>query len=63
MTEKLIHDPDSVLVGLKLVLIARSISDKEVIRGSGAHRTQRVTARGSKTSPARCYIDIPIKIK
>ncbi|OYT34369.1 hypothetical protein B6U96_13090 [Archaeoglobales archaeon ex4484_92] len=58
-----IRDPEYVLVGLKLVLIARSISNIEVIRGSGAHRTQRVSGRGTKPSPARCYIDIPVRIK
>jgi len=60
---KEIRDPEYVLVGLKLVLIARGISDREIIRGSGAHRTQRVSGRGTKTSPARCYIDIPVRIK
>jgi len=57
-----ISDPEYVLVGIKLVLIARSISDREVVKGSGAHRTQMVSGRGTKTSPARCYIDIPVKV-
>lgn len=39
---KIIDNPDCVLTGLKLVLIARSISDREIIKGSAAHRTQRV---------------------
>jgi len=47
-----ISDPEYVLVGIKLVLIARSISDREVVKGSGAHRTQMVSGRGTKTSPA-----------
>jgi|GEM_PF-2129962 hypothetical protein len=58
-----IDDPKFHLVGRKLVLIARDISDKETISGSGTHRTQRVFGRGTKTSPARCYIEIPAVIK
>ena len=52
-----IYDPKYVLVGEKLVCIARKFSRPKVIRGSSAHRTQRVIAEGTLTSPAKCYIE------
>ncbi len=58
-----IDDPKYYLVGKKLVLIARDITKKETISGSGAHRIQRVFGKGTKTSPAKCYIEISAEVR
>ena len=51
-----IYDPKYVLVGEKLVCIARNFSKPEVVEGSSAHRTQKIVAKGTLTNPAKCYI-------
>ncbi|WP_290597693.1 hypothetical protein [Archaeoglobus sp. JdFR-39] len=56
-----IYDKKYYLVGRKLIVIARDIS-KRVIPGSSRHRTQMAVASG-KGDYAKCYIDIPAKIK
>jgi len=51
-----IFDPKYVLVGEKLVCVARKIGKPRVRKGSSAHRTQEVTAEGTQSDPARCFI-------
>jgi len=57
-----IYDKKYYLVGRKLIVIARTISKPKVIPGSSRHRTQMAIASG-KEDYARCYIDIPARIK
>ncbi|WP_290723554.1 hypothetical protein [Archaeoglobus sp.] len=43
-------------------MIARTISKPKVVPGSSRHKTQMAVASG-KEDYAKCYIEIPAKIK
>ena len=51
-----IYDPKYILVGEKIVCIARKFSKPELVKGSSADRTRKIVAEGTLTSPAKCYI-------
>jgi hypothetical protein len=55
-----LRETGDAVVGEKLVAIGRKISKVHLISLTSAHRAQTVYVWGK---PARCFIDIPIRLR
>ena len=55
-----LRDPGDAVVGEKLVAVGRKISKVHLIPQTSAHRAQAVYVWGN---PARCFIDISIRLR
>src|SRR2546427_10090566 len=55
-----LHDPGDAVAGEKLIAVGRKISKVHLIPQTSAHRAQAVYVWGK---PARCFIDISIRLK
>lgn len=58
MTE--LREPGDAIVGEKLIAWGRKVSRLHLISGTSAHRAQSVNIWGS---PAKCRIDIAVRLR